>query len=230
MKSDKIRVLIVDDHEVVRSAYRLLIENQGMEVVGEGGSGREAIDAALDLEPDLVLLDISMPDMDGFEALSVIKYLLPDVQVVILTSHEDETYLARAGELGAAGYFSKRVPADELLDAIKQIVEGNAKSGGIQLGETVTAPVVSTLPKSEWANQSKMDFTDQEAVVVSLLSMGHTNEEIAQQLFVTRNTLKTHLRNIYGKLGVSDRTQAAVWAIRNGFAPFQGPYQRRTRG
>jgi DNA-binding NarL/FixJ family response regulator len=223
MKNGKIKVLIADDHEVVRAAYRLLVEKEGMEVLKEVGSSRQAVDAALELEPEVVLLDISMPEMDGFEALAILKYLLPEIHVIMLTSHEDEMYLERAGDLGAAGYFSKRVPAEELLLAIKQIVEGNGKLEKIELGETVTAPVIPSPPQFEPANQTKMDFTDQETVVVSFLSMGYTNDEIARQLFVTRNTLKTHLRNIYGKLGVSDRTQAAIWAVRNGFAPFTQP-------
>lgn len=223
MKNGKIRVLIVDDHEVVRIAYRLIVEKEGMEVVQEAATGRQGIDAAIEHEPDVILLDISMPDLDGFAVLSVLKYLLPKAHVIILTSYEEEMYLARAGDLGAAGFFSKRVPAEELINAIKEIVEGTDKSSFARLNGRVTAPVIPGAPQVEPNSQTDMDFTEQETVVVSLLSLGYTNDEIARQLFVTRNTLKTHLRNIYGKLGVSDRTQAALWAVRNGFAPYKEP-------
>ena len=223
MKKGKIKVLIVDDHEVVRIAYRLMVEKEGMEVVQEASTGRQGIDAALEHEPDIVLLDISMPDLDGFAVLAVLKYLLPEIQVIILTSYEEEVYMARAGDLGAAGFFSKRVSSNELIKAIKEIAEGCDKSVYARLNGRVTAPAIPGAPQFEVPSQTEMDFTDQEAVVVSLLSMGYTNDEIARQLFITRNTLKTHLRNIYGKLCVSDRTQAAVWAVRNGFAPFKEP-------
>ncbi len=220
MKDSKIRVLIVDDHEVVRSAYRLLLEKEGMDVVKDVGTGNQGVDAVLELKPDIVLLDISMPDMDGLAALSLMKYLHPDVQVVILTSHEDEMYMARAGELGAAGFFSKRVPSDELIDAIKAIGAGKPNPVKETLKERVTPPSISGSSAYKPIIQTKNDLTGQETVVVSLLSMGCTNEEITEQLCVSRNTLKTHLRHIYSKLDVSDRTQAAIWAVRNGFGPY----------
>lgn len=220
MKDSKIRVLIVDDHEVVRTAYRLLIEKEGMEVVRDVGTGSQGVDAVLELKPDIVLLDISMPDIDGLAALTLMRYLQPGVQVIILTSHEDEMYMARAGELGAAGFFSKRVPPKELITAIKAIDEGKPSPVKDALTERVTPPSIPGLSVYEPIPQTENDLTDQEAVVVSLLSMGCTNEEITEQLYVSRNTLKTHLRNIYSKLNVSDRTQAAIWAVRNGFGPY----------
>lgn len=219
MKDNKIKVVIVDDHEVVRTAYRLLLEKEGMEVVKDVGTGDQGVDAVRDLKPDIVLLDIVMPDMDGLAALSLMSYLEPDVRVVILTGHEDRMYMARAAELGAVGYFSKRVSTKELTTAIKSICAGKhipLKNG---LTERVKPPTIPGLPVYEPNDQTKVDLTDQEGVVVSLLSMGFTNEEITEQLCVTRNTLKTHLRNIYGKLNVTDRTQAAIWAVRNGFGP-----------
>jgi DNA-binding NarL/FixJ family response regulator len=220
MKNSKIRILIVDDHEVVRTAYRLLLEKEGMEVVKDVGTGSEGVDAVLELKPDIVLLDISMPDIDGLAALTMMRYLQPDVRVVMLTAHEDEMYMARAGELGAVGYFSKRVPPKELTTAIKSIGAGKSSPVIDALTEKVTPPTIPGIPVYQPTPQPKNDLTDQEAVVVSLLSMGCTNEEITEQLYVSRNTLKTHLRNIYSKLNVSDRTQAAVWAVRNGFGPY----------
>lgn len=220
MKSSKIRVLIVDDHEVVRTAYRLLLEKEGMEVVKDVGTGSEGVDAVLELKPDIVLLDISMPDIDGLAALTLMRYLQPEVRVVILTSHEDAMYMARAGELGAVGYFSKRVPPKELTTAIKTISAGKPNPVKDALTERVTPPTIPGIPVYKPIIETKNDLTGQEAVVVSLLSMGCTNEEITEQLCVSRNTLKTHLRNVYSKLNVSDRTQAAIWAVRNGFGPY----------
>jgi DNA-binding NarL/FixJ family response regulator len=220
MKERQIKVLIVDDHEVVRTAYRLLLEKEGMEVVGDVGTGSQGVDAVLELKPDIVLLDIALPDIDGLAALAIMRYLQPDVRVVILTSHEDEIYMARAGELGAVGFFSKRVSPEELISAIKSISAGKPNPVRDALTERVTPPTIPGISVYQPTPQSKCDLTDQEAVVVSLLSMGCTNEEITEQLYVSRNTLKTHLRNIYSKLNVSDRTQAAIWAVRNGFGPY----------
>ncbi len=220
MSKSKIRILIVDDHEVVRSAYRLLLEKEGMEVVKDVGTGSQGVDAVIELNPDIVLLDISMPDIDGLAALTLMRYLQPDVRVVILTSHEDEIYMTRAGELGAVGFFSKRVPSNELITALKTIGAGKPIPVKDALTERVTPPKIPGVSVYEPIPQSENDLTSQEAVVISLLSMGCTNKEITEQLYVSRNTLKTHLRHIYDKLDVSDRTQAAIWAVRNGFGPY----------
>jgi DNA-binding NarL/FixJ family response regulator len=161
-----------------------------------------------------------MPDIDGLAALTLMRYLQPEVRVVMLTAYEEEMYMARAGELGAVGYFSKRVSPKELTTAIKTIGAGEPTPVIDALTEKVTPPTIPGISVYEPVPQTKNDLTDQESVVVSLLSMGCTNEEITEQLYVSRNTLKTHLRNIYSKLNVSDRTQAAIWAVRNGFGPY----------
>jgi DNA-binding NarL/FixJ family response regulator len=220
MGESMIKVLIVDDHEVVRTAYRLLLEKEGMKVVGDVGTGSQGVDSVLELKPDIVLLDITMPDIDGLAALTLMRYLQPGVQVVILTAHEDEIYMARAGELGAAGYFSKRVPPQELVEAIKSIHEGKPSPTTDALTQRVKPPSIPGISVYKPDTNDETDLTEQETVVISLLSMGCTNEEITEQLCVSRNTLKTHLKNIYSKLGVSDRTQAALWAVRKGISPF----------
>lgn len=216
----RIKVLLVDDHEVMRTAYRLLLENEGMEVVGDVGTGSQGVDSVLEFKPDIVLLDITLPDIDGLAALTLMRYLQPSVKVIILTAHEDEIYMARAGELGAAGYFSKRVPPQELIKAIKAIHAGGHDQVIDLVTEKVTPPSVPGGLVHRRETKTEINLTDQETVVLSFLSMGYTNEEITEQLCVSRNTLKTHLRNIYGKLDVSDRTQAAIWALHNGFGPF----------
>jgi two-component system response regulator DegU len=215
----RIRILLADDHAVISEAFRLILENAGMEVVAIAETGREAVALALELEPEIVLLDIAMPEMDGLAALSVIRYLRPNMLIFMLTSYADKQYLARAGELGANGFFSKSVEPAQLIQAIRESAEHGAvffhppaedePRRPTQLGPT--APVQAT--------SAPVDLTDQEMLILSLLAMGYDNNGITEQLHISYNTLKTHLRNIYEKIGVNDRTQAVIWAIRHGISP-----------
>jgi DNA-binding NarL/FixJ family response regulator len=220
MQTKKFRALIADDHEVVSMAYRLLLEKAGIEVVGVVSTGRQAVDATLELEPDVVLLDIVMPDMDGLAALSVIKYLRPDTHLFVLTAHGEKEYLARAVELGASAFFTKSVSPDKLIESLQAVLSGNVipeQGSLVDAHESPTIPGVAFSP----TEQIEMgDLTDQEKLVLTLLSMGCNTQDITEQLVVSRNTLKTHLRHIYRKISVSDRTQAAIWAIRNGYGPY----------
>jgi DNA-binding NarL/FixJ family response regulator len=178
------------------------------------------VDATLELEPDVVLLDIVMPDMDGLAALSVIKYLRPDIHLFILTSHGEKEYMVRAVELGASAFFSKSVPPDKLIESLQAVLTGN---GLPDQGPQVVSPQAPTIPGMEFAipdQPPKDDLTDQEKVILTLLSMGCNTQDITDQLVVSRNTLKSHLGHIYRKTGASDRTQAAIWAIRNGYGPY----------
>jgi DNA-binding NarL/FixJ family response regulator len=178
------------------------------------------VDATLKLEPDVVLLDIVMPDMDGLAALSVIKYLRPDIHLFVLTSHGEKEYMVRAVELGASAFFSKSVPPDKLIESLQAVLTGN---GLPDQGPHVDSPQAPTIPGVAFAKPDrppKHDLTDQEKVILTLLSMGCNTQDITEQLVVSRNTLKSHLGHIYRKTGVSDRTQAAIWAIRNGYGPY----------
>jgi len=211
--------LIADDHELFRQILTLSLEEAGMEVVATASTGRQAVDATLEHKPDCLLLDIAMPEMDGLAALSIIKYLSPNTPVLIVTALADPLYMARAGELGAEGFFSKGVSADELICTIRSLITG--KKPGRTLTQTVEPPAPSIpgshVPKEEALSALTHDLTNQENVVLSLVAMGLTNPAIEDKLHISKNTVKTHMRNIFSKLGVSDRTQAAVWALHNGY-------------
>jgi DNA-binding NarL/FixJ family response regulator len=220
MATKKYCALIADDHEVVSMAYRLLLEKAGIEVVRVVSTGRQAVDATLELEPDVVLLDIVMPDMDGLAALSVIKYLRPEVHLFVLTAHTEKEYMARAVELGATAFFSKNVHPDKLIEALLAVLEGRSIP---EQEPEIVAPKAPTVPGMTFTvpdQPPKDDLTDQEKLILTLLSMGCNTKDITEQLVVSRNTLKSHLGNIYRKIDVSDRTQAAIWAIRNGYGPY----------
>jgi DNA-binding NarL/FixJ family response regulator len=220
MKSKKYRALIADDHEVVSMAYRLLLEKAGVEVVGVVSTGRQAVDTTVELKPDLVLLDVVMPDMDGLAALSVIKYLRPETHLFVLTAHGEKEYMARAVELGASAFFTKSVPPDKLIESILAVLSGNGVPNQGPLVESPSAPTIPGLAFSDVDTPPKDDLTVQEKLVLTLLSMGCNTQDITEQLVVSRNTLKSHLRNIYRKINVTDRTQAAIWAIRHGYGPY----------
>lgn len=213
------RILLADDHAVISEAFRLILENAGMDVVAVAENGREAVALALELDPDIVLLDIAMPEMDGLAALSVIRYLRPEVLIFMLTSYADKQYLARAGELGANGFFSKSVDPAQLIQVIRESAEHGAVFFHPHAADEPRRPAQlgSTAPKD--AVESEVNLTDQEMLILSLLAMGYDNNGITEQLHISYNTLKTHLRNIYEKIDVNDRTQAVIWAIRHGISP-----------
>lgn len=217
LKADEnIRVLIADDHILVRQAFRLILERAGMEVVGAVSTGRQAVESVVSLDPEVVLLDIAMPDMDGLAALTVIKYLRPHIRAFILTSHVDQSYSARALQLGASGFISKGIDPESLVEALRAgTPERPAHFKRLSLSEPQPPSLLAVSEPDQKALEVE-DLTDQEALILTLLSIGYSNEAIMEYLCVSRNTLKTHLRNIYTKLGVSDRTQAAIWAVRNG--------------
>jgi NarL family two-component system response regulator LiaR len=213
------RVVIADDHDLFREILTLTLEGAGMDVVHAASTGREAVDAVNKHNPDLVILDVVMPEMDGLAALSVIKFMFPEIPVVMITALVDPLYLARAGELGADGYYSKGVEADELIAAIHSILAGEKPQLTSMRTKEPVPPAMPgfAFPKEEPKPGLAEELTEQEGIILSLIAMGLENQEITEKLHVTRNTLKTHTRNIYSKLGVSDRTQAAIWALQNGY-------------
>jgi DNA-binding NarL/FixJ family response regulator len=218
-KDQKPRVLIADDHDLFRQILTLSLEEAGVEVIATASTGRQAVDLTLEHKPDCLLLDIAMPEMDGLAALSIIKYQSPDTPVIMVTAMADPLYLARAGELGAEGFFSKGVSADELVDTIRALVSGKRHTGSFIRTMDPPAPSV---PGSHGRQEEALvpaahDLTNQESLVLSLVAMGLNNPAIENKLHISKNTVKTHMRNIFSKLGVSDRTQAAVWALHNGY-------------
>jgi DNA-binding NarL/FixJ family response regulator len=203
-----IRVLIVDDHHVVRQGLRMYLAlDSDLEVVGEATNGAEALQAAREMMPDVVLIDLLMPVMDGIAATEAIRRELPEVEVIALTSVLEDSAVYGAMRAGAIGYLLKDTRADELCRAIKA-----AAAGQVQLSAQVAARLVREIP----APQDPDPLTDREIEVLRQLAQGKSNKEIAAALVIAEKTVRTHVSNILAKLGVASRTQAALHAVRSG--------------
>jgi two-component system, NarL family, response regulator LiaR len=204
-----IRVLVVDDHGVVREGLRAFLELQdGIEVVGEASDGREGLAAAERLRPDVVLLDLVMPELDGLSAMRALRERLPATRAIVLTSFLDDDKLLPALRAGAAGYLLKNAPPAEVVRAVR----------AAHAGEAVLDPVVAARLLEELARDVEpLDrLTPREREVLVLLGRGFPNKRIAQELRLSEKTVKTHVGHVLAKLGVTDRTQAAVVAVRAG--------------
>jgi NarL family two-component system response regulator LiaR len=210
---EKITVLIVDDHVVVRHGLRALLEAEGDFVVaGEAGSGGEAVLKAADLAPDVVLMDLVMPEMDGVEATRLLKQRSPHSQVIVLTSYHEDEHIFPAFRAGALSYLLKGAGLQELTDAVRKAARGEAV-----LHPHVAARLVKELSGS--ARQDTMlhkALSEREREVLSLIAEGLHNAEIASRLVISERTVKSHVNNILSKLQVTDRTQAAIYAWREG--------------
>lgn len=207
----KIRMIIVDDHEMVRmgiSSY--LSTDEDFEILGEGNNGKEAVELAERFKPDVVLMDLLMPEMDGIEATRKIKEVSPDSKVIILTSFMDDKQVFPAIEAGAFSYLLKTTRAPDIADAIRLAAQG----------ESTLEPVVATKLMNRMRSKSTPapheSLSDRELEVLILLGEAKSNQEIADQLFIGIKTVKTHVSNILQKLGLEDRTQAAVYAHKFG--------------
>jgi DNA-binding NarL/FixJ family response regulator len=219
MKVQSIRVVIADDHGVVRTGLKGLMADSGLDVVGEASNGREAVDLVNELLPDVVLLDIRMPDMDGLQALAIIKETQPQTSVIILTTYNNPGYLARAISLGAAGYLSKEVDPHRIPRAVRAAATGDSlldRDLLLAALQNMTPPLPDQIDSAASLQAEKL--TDQETKILQLIVEGMNNDAIAEALSISRSTVKTHVSHIFRKLGVSDRTQAAVWAMRHGIA------------
>ncbi len=214
---DVIRVLIADDHGVVREGLRALLDREGFDVVGEAATGREAIALSADLQPDVVLLDIRMPDVNGLRALAQIKAANSRISVIMLTTYANPDYLARAVNAGAAGYLSKEIDPERIPIAVRAAARGEHLLDRELLRATLTTIERSTdLSADEPETLPLTPLSEREKEVLRLVVYGLGNEAIAETLTISLPTVKTHIRHIFEKLGVSDRTQAAVWAVRHG--------------
>ena len=207
--TNKIRVLIADDHEVIRSGLKTLIAGTDIKVVGEVSTGAEAVKFALENEVDVVLLDIRMPDGDGLTALGRIKLDKPDLPVLILSTFDNPTYVARAVALGASGYLLKGCTRDELIKGIVSAAAGESAWTREELRR-----VTGALATPRLSADVEVPLTQRESEVLKQLAYGLTNKEIANTLHISYETVKEHVQHILRKIGVSDRTQAAVWAVR----------------
>ncbi len=203
-----IRILITDDHGVVRQGLRMFLElDPELEVVGEAKNGREALELARELKPDVVLMDLLMPVMAGIEATRAIRAELPEVEVIALTSVLEDVSVSEAVRAGAIGYLLKNTEADELARAIKAAADGQ-----VQLAPEAAA----RLMREVRAPESPQELTDREAEVLMLIARGKANQQISNDLFIGEKTVKTHVSSILTKLGVQSRTQAALHAVRTG--------------
>jgi DNA-binding NarL/FixJ family response regulator len=206
-----VRLLIADDHELVRSGIRSLLDDQDIEVVGEVANGIEAVRLAHELKPDIVLLDIRMSDGDGLSALEQMHEQLPAVRVVILSTYDNPTYMARAHALGAADYVLKGATAEQLCATIHAVAGGEVPSRHGQLHR-----VAGTMATRQKQVDEEVALTQRETQVLRHLALGLSNKEIGQSLSISIETVKEHVQHLLRKMDVSDRTQAAVWAVRRG--------------
>ena len=211
----KIRVLLADDHAIVREGVRMLLESQpDMEVVGEATDGREAVAKAGLLRPDIVLMDISMPNMSGLEACRVIKQESPQVQVLALTIHESYEYFFRILNCGASGYVVKGATSQELLAAIRAVHQG-----GVYLYPSVAKSLVADYLRRVGTGEERHSYdglTAREREVLKLVAEGRSNKEIADLLSLSVKTVMTHRANVMEKLGIHNRTELVKYAIRQG--------------
>ena len=213
---DKIKILIADDHAVVREGTRLILEHeQDLKVVAEAGDGEEAVELATRFKPDIAIIDIAMPKLDGIEATRQIKALCPGITVLILTAYDDEQFIFSLLEAGAAGYLLKSVRSQELVDAVRAVCAG----------ESVLHPSVARKVLNRFASASVRAKAEEPAEVLSeremevlkLATRGLSNKDIAEELSLSARTVQGHLGHIFNKLSVSSRTEAVVCALKQGW-------------
>lgn len=207
-----IKVLIVDDHNLVREGLKAVFD-QGDEVdiVGEAGSGEEALEMVDRVKPDVILMDISMPGMNGIQATKLIREKHPEAKIVMLTMLDQEGYVYEAVKAGATGYMLKNTSSDDLVHAIQTVYEGKAL-----LHPDATAQLLKEFVSLADNKAKDYGLSSREMEVLQLLSEGNTNKEIAKALWISEQTVKTHVAHIFDKLGTSDRTETVATALRNG--------------
>jgi len=210
-----IRILIADDHAIVREGLRTLISSeQGMELVGEAADGVEAVSQARSLRPDVILMDLVMPRKGGLEAISEIKQQIPETRILVLTSFAEEDLVFPAIKAGALGYLLKDSSPQQLLQAIHDIYRGEAP-----LHPSIALKLIREINQPSDLPPAVHPLTKREVTVLKLVAQGLTNQEIAGRLVISEWTVRTHVRNILGKLHLANRTQATLYALREGLAP-----------
>ena len=228
-----IRVVLADDHDILRQGLKMLLSLQPeVQVVGEARTGREALDLALALRPDVVVLDITMPDMDGLAACQLIRQQVPTTQVLILTMHESDDYFLEALRLGAAGYLVKKAAPGELHLAIQAVAQGGAYLypglAKVLIRQVVPEQTAGTAPKAALGEQEPPGkqttgewriLTQRELEVLKLVAEGYTNQQIADQLAISIKTVQAHRANVMEKLGLQGITHLVRFAIRTGLLP-----------
>ncbi|RAM53173.1 MAG: DNA-binding response regulator [Hapalosiphonaceae cyanobacterium JJU2] len=208
-----IRLLLVDDQTLIRDGIRAMLNLEAdLEVVGTADNGENAIAQVKVLEPDVVLMDIRMPVMDGREATGIISQQFPNIKVIVLSTFDDDEYIADAMRAGAKGYLLKDMPSEELAQAIRFVHKGYTQMGPGVL-EKIIAKVQVSEPVSPKLPEPKLDLlTDREQDVLRLIAVGATNREIAQQLYISEGTVKTHVTHLLNRLNLKNRSQLAIYA------------------
>ncbi|WP_414656490.1 response regulator [Deinococcus sp. VB343] len=208
-----ITLLLVDDHPVVRKGTRELLEGESdMQVLGEAGSGEEALAQARALAPDVILMDVSMPGMNGIEATKAIKAEQPGVGVLVLTSYDDDAYVFALLEAGAAGYLLKNASEDDLLGAVRAVAAGESA-----LHPSIARKVLERFSVVSNPTPPEDDLSPRELEVLRVAASGRTNKEIARDLDISPRTVQVHLANIFAKIGVGSRTEAVLHGIKRGW-------------
>jgi len=210
----KITILLVEDHVVVRESIRQFLEREEkLEVVGEAGDGEEAVQMASQLKPDVIIMDISMPKLNGIEATKRIKALQPSAAILILTAYDYEQYIFPLLEAGAAGYLLKDVSSRELISAIETVYQGEAV-----LHPAVARKVMERLTKVEPTGERASDLlSERELTILKMAAKGMSNSDIAEELHLSARTVESHLGSIFNKLGVGSRTEAVIKAMKKGW-------------
>lgn len=204
-----IKVLLADDQSIIREGLASLLSTQAdIEIVGEAENGKVAVDRSLELKPDVVLMDVRMPVMDGVAAIRLLTRQAPQIKVLVLTTFDDDEYVIQAMSYGAKGYLLKDTPSAELAQAIRAIHQGYT-----QLGAGLLEKVIVAMPHPEVKSSPELEtLTPREKEVLQLIASGCNNREIAQQLYITERTVKNHVNSILRRLNLRDRTQAAIFA------------------
>ena len=220
---DGLNVLLIEDHKMVRLGLSLVFENcKDINLIGEAEDGKTGVKMALELKPDVVLMDIGLPEMDGIEATSIIKKSNPDIKVLIFTSRESDNDVFDSLSAGADGYIMKGANEEQMVSAIKAVAEGTAwldpAIARLVLSNVrkQSTPVIQTETSNKNASKNVYGLTDREIEVLALIVEGQNNKEISEKLFITLSTAKAHVHSILQKLYVSNRTQATIQAVKEG--------------
>ena len=206
-----VRLLVADDHEVIRTGLKSLLADSDIEVIAEAASGKQAVEEAEKCKPDVILLDIRMPDGDGLVALEKLRTVVPESRVVMLSTYDNPTYIARAVALGASDYVLKGSNREDLITTIMAAAAGESP---LRAGEL--RRVASAMKVRQVIDDDDVPLTQRETQVLRHVALGLSNKEIGRSLEISVETVKEHVQNILRKIAVSDRTQAAVWAVRKG--------------
>ncbi|HQR31413.1 MAG TPA: response regulator transcription factor [Blastocatellia bacterium] len=213
----KLGVFLVDDHPIVRKGLKALVAEQlDMEVVGEAGDGRSALLQAKELLPDVMILDITLPDLNGIQLMEKIKQVCPQVKVLVLTVHEASGYLRQLFQVGAAGYLLKKTAGDELIHAIRVVASGSAYLDPTLAGKMVTT-LVQSLPHGTGKANTKTKLSEREKEVLRLMALGFSNKEIAGQLDLSAKTIETYKARVIEKLGLGSRAELVRYALNQGW-------------